>query len=150
MKSFYDKNKKTIWTVGGIAVSIITLAFLLPKKDTTGSDGTGGVSEGNTGGTQNGGNSFDAGNVANQLYAVMSDVWWLRSSDILKIFSDRVPRTNSAFVSLYSAFGKRQYNKATGGTSFGADRDLIEWLKAELSSDHYETLKSFYPNQSWL
>jgi len=143
-------NKNTIITIGVFAVGIIGLAFLLPKRDTTG--GNTAITDGNNeqNSDDNHNNVFAVSDVANQLYILMSSFGFGRSADVLSVFVDRVPRTNSAFEKLKTAFGLRQHNGYTGGTSFGSNKNLIEWLKAEMKSEHYQTLKSFYPNQPWI
>lgn len=147
MKGFYDKNRKTIWAVAGIATGLVVLALILPKRDTTG-DFSGIVEDGSS--NHNSNNIFDATSVANQLFLIMSDLGWFRSADILQVFADRVPRTNTAFESLKKAFGTRKHNQVTGGNTLGKNRGLIEWLQHEMNAEHYATLKSFYPNQPWI
>jgi len=148
MSSFYQKNKNTIITISVFAIGLIGLAFFLPKRDVTG--GNIAISDGEKESQNNENQWFNASDVANQLYAIMSGMGWFRSADILAVFTDRVPRNNSAFEQLKNAFGLRQHNQVTGGTSFGKDRNLIEWLQHEMNTEHYQTLKSFYPNQAWI
>jgi len=120
----------------------------LPKRDTTG--GNIAISDGQNEQQNSENQGFNASDVANQLYEIMSDAGWFRSADILAVFVDRVPRNNTAFEQLKNAFGLRQHNGYTGGTSFGSNKNLIEWLKFELNKEHYQTIKSFYPNQAWI
>jgi len=140
--------KKTIITISVFTIGIIGVAFLLPKRDTTG--GAIAISDGQNGQQNSENQGFNASDVANQLYTIMSGLGWFNSADILAVFVDRVPRNNSAFEQLKNAFGLRQHNGYTGGTSFGSDKNLIQWLKAELNTEHYQTIKSFYPNQAWI
>lgn len=143
--SFYQKYKKEIHTVGGIALAIVTLAIILPKKDTTGNGGRTTDHQGNL--LDPSGNIFKPQEVAQQLYNVMSS-WGKDSATVLDILKKRVPA--NGFNDLKSAFGTPQYNWLTGGTALGSNRDLIFWLKEELTSEHYITVKSLFPNQPWL
>jgi len=138
----------TIITISVVAVGLITLALLLPKRDTTGENPA--ITDGKNSGDEDYEETFAVSDVANQLYILMSSWGWGKSKEILSVFVDRVPRTNTAFEKLKTAFGLRQHNAVTGGTSFGTNKNLIEWLKAEMKSEHYQTLKSFYPNQPWI
>jgi len=148
MNNFYQNNKKTIITIGVFAIGVIGLAFLLPKRDTTG--GNIAITEGENGQQNSENQGFNATDVANQLYTIMSRLGWGASAEVLAVFTDRVPRNNAAFEQLKNAFGSRQHNGYTGGTSLGSNKNLIEWLKSELNKDHYQTIKSFYPNQAWI
>jgi len=148
MSSFYQKNKNTIITISIFAIGLIGLAFFLPKRDVTGGDIA--ISDGEKESQNNENQGFNASDVANQLYSIMSRFGWGASAEILNVFVDRVPRTNSAFEKLKTAFGVRQHNAVTGGTSWGSNKNLIEWLKSETNAEHYQTIKSFYPNQAWV
>ena len=142
MKGFYDKNKNTIWTVGGIAVGVLTLALILPKRDIT---GTAPVKDDRHTNPQGG--NFDPFQVASQLFDVMSS-WGKNSATVLEIMKNRVPA--SGFGALKTAFGTPKYNWVTGGQTLGSNRDLIYWIKNETTSDHYVTIKSMFPNQPWI
>jgi|GEM_PF-1191871 len=135
-------GRSTIITISVFTVAILGLAFFLPKRDTTG--GTIAITDGENGHQNPENQWFNTSDVANQLYTIMGRAWWGASAEILAVFVDRVPRNNTAFEQLKNAFGLRQHNGYTGGTSFGSDKNLIQWLKAELNKEHYQT------NQAWI
>jgi len=115
--------KNTIITISVFTVAILGLAFFLPKRDTTG--GNIAISDGQNEQQNSENQGFNASDVANQLYEIMSDAGWFRSADILAVFVDRVPRNNTAFEQLKNAFGLRQHNGYTGGTSFSLLKLLL-------------------------
>lgn len=143
--SFYKENKKTINIVGGIAIGLLTLAFILPKRDTTGSAPTGKNDKGDP--LDPSGNVFHPFDIAALLFEVMSG-WGKNSATVLEILRDKVPY--DGFGAVKTAFGKRKYNYFTGGQAGGSMRDLIYWIREETTKEHYLTIKAMFPTQNWI
>ena len=133
--SFYKKNRKTIHIVAGIAIGITAITLLLPKRDTTGGDK----------------DDFNPTQVSDQLKALMDQLGkgaLLGKSEEIMLILKKIPENR--FFEVYNIFGKPKYNWVTGGVALGSERDLIYWLNNELEAEHYKTLKTWFPNVTWI
>lgn len=86
---------------------------------------------------------FNAKKVSLELFDAMNQM----GTDEDTIISTLRTVTPSQFLQVIKAFGKERYTDYLGyKTSFGTERNLQYWLKAELSSQEYLNLKRKYPN----
>lgn len=98
---------------------------------------------------------FNASNVANALWVAMKNmgVWsFCDKSCEDDVFAALKFVNAQQFSQVVKAFGKRKYNNVTGNNYevWGfpiSSYDLKHWLKQELSSEKYNTLRLKYPGQ---
>jgi hypothetical protein len=136
------QNKK-IATYSAVALGlglVVYYAFFNKDNDGAATDPTG----------NNGGNNpglptpvFNAKKVSLELFDAMNQI----GTDEDAIISNLRTVTPAQFIQVIKAFGKERYTDYLGyKTSFGKERDLPYWLKAELSDQEYLNLKRKYPN----
>lgn len=140
------QNKK-IATYSAVALGLgLVVYYSFFNKDNSGgeSDPTG-----NNGGN-NGNNPglptpvFNANKIRLELFDAMNSYWGTNEDEIINTLRTVTP---SQFVQVVRAFGKERYTDYLGyKTSFGTERDLPYWLKAELNDQLYLSLKRKYPN----
>lgn len=130
-------DKKWLKIGGGTLAAIALYKIFAPKKDSSTSvdDPTG------NGGTSN----FNANEVAEKLFIAMNQL----GTDEDALFDALKNVSQAQFVQVFEAFGKKEYNPATGNQSgwFLLKHDLKSWMKHELSSNDYGTLKLKFPNK---
>lgn len=135
-----EDKKLYLWIGGAAALGLIV--YLASGTSTNGSTG------GTVDPTGNGGvipvPTFNAHNVAMELYNAMKDA----GTDEGVIVDVLTHVNQSQFGLVFKAFGKLAYNP-TFGNQYGLTTlnkyDLKYWLKNELSQEDYLTLKYKYP-----
>lgn len=143
MKLTEKQKKYTLIGLGVVLAGVITyFAFKKPKEENGGTqlDPTG--NNGGTSGGTSGGYIFNAINVADALHTAMKDT----GTDEDTIFNVLAPITQLQFSLVIQKFGSRLYNDTLGNSVWGTPRPLKHWLKEELSSSDYETLRKKFPN----
>lgn len=131
-----QNKKKLIYTgVGLLAVSVIYMVFFRNSSTSPGS-----------GSNEFPAFDFNAKEVANDLFLTMRELG-TEEADIVSILKQV---DESQFAKVFSAFGKKPYNKTTGNQyeviGFPLKvYDLKVWLYEELSDADYKILKYKYP-----
>lgn len=142
MKLTEQQKKYGLIGLGLLLAGTITyFAFKTPKAD---AGGTQYDPTGNNGGTTGGsaGYVFNAVNVADTLHVAMKD----SGTDEDAIFNVLAPLSQAQFATVIQKFGNRLYNDTLGNSTWGTPQPLKHWLKEELSSSDYETLRKKFPN----
>lgn len=143
-----EQNKK-IAMYGAAALGIGIAAFFIFKPQSS-TPGNGGIYDptGNGGVTNPGQTVFNPSVIAERLYTAMVIV----GTDEDEIFNALAGLSEPQYYQVAQKFGKRSYNSTTGTNhSFNPFTDLpLEplkvWLKNELSTSDYETLRKRFPN----
>jgi len=149
-------EEKKYLIYGGIGLGVIVLYKLLFSSKIENQ----GVSVDPTGNGSNTGGGitpyiFKASAVANDLWVAMKDMgtWSFCDKNCEDdIFETLKPVSAEQFSEVVKAFGKRKYNNATGNNyevwGFPIDSyDLKHWLKKELSTQKYNTLRLRHPTE---
>lgn len=145
------KESKNIKIGVGVAAAAALIYYLsqgAPAGSQSDPTGNGGIF--NPGGSNGGGVAqFDANRVATILFDAMREM----GTDRDAIFAALKNVNESQFTQVMQKFGKRSYNTTTGNqyNFFPITPlplyDLPFWLKSELSTKDYGTLRAKYPNK---
>lgn len=137
------QEQKKIGIVAGI-LTVLTIGYFVFKKKPDGSTG-GDDPTGNNDTGSGTGTTFNAKNVADNLFALM-DMFGTKETEIV---AELTNVTQTQFAQVIGAFGLKNYNSWTGADDWGGSPlGLVGWLKEELgvTSEEYRTLKLKYPN----
>lgn len=125
----------------GAGAGIILLLLLSKGNDNSGAQ-TDPTGNGDVTNPDNTVQAFNSKTIADGLYDAMAGF----GTDEEEIMNLLRTVTQTQFGKVVTSFGKRKYNTYTGSTELGSLQPLKVWLKEELATNEYNTLRLKYPN----